>query len=97
VLATGDIVVAPSPYAFGSYLEEWQRVLRKIIEIHPVAILPGHGSVQRNLEYVQNLVDLLGVVRQRVASCAKDGLSLDATIASGLRSLARFPTFLPAP
>jgi glyoxylase-like metal-dependent hydrolase (beta-lactamase superfamily II) len=79
VLATGDVLVAPSPYGGGSYPGEWQAVLGKIIALHPATLLPGHGPVERDLDYVQRVSDLLGAVRARVDALAKQGLSLEAT------------------
>ena len=79
VLATGDVIVAPSPYAYGSYPGEWQAVLRKVSAMRPATLLPGHGPVQHDLDYVQRVSDLLGVLRERVDACAKQGLSLEDT------------------
>jgi glyoxylase-like metal-dependent hydrolase (beta-lactamase superfamily II) len=79
VLATGDAVVAPVPYSYGSYIGEWQTVLRKVSELRPRVLLPGHGSVQHNLDYVGALSSLLAALQQQVESCAKQGLSLDET------------------
>jgi glyoxylase-like metal-dependent hydrolase (beta-lactamase superfamily II) len=79
VLATGDVLVAPSPYAYGSYPGEWQVVLGKILALHPATLLLGHGPVQHDVDYVQRVSDLLGAVRARVDPLAKQGLSLDVT------------------
>jgi glyoxylase-like metal-dependent hydrolase (beta-lactamase superfamily II) len=79
VLATGDVLVAPRPYAGGSYLGEWQAVLQKVAALHPAALLPGHGPVQHDLDYLRRVSDLLAAVRERVDACAKQGLSLDDT------------------
>ncbi len=79
VLATGDVVVAPVPYGHGSYPDEWQVVLQKIVTLHPSILLPGHGSLQRDLTYVEGLSDLLSSLRAQVATCAAGGLSLEDT------------------
>jgi glyoxylase-like metal-dependent hydrolase (beta-lactamase superfamily II) len=79
VLATGDVLVAPSPFGYGSYPGEWQAVLGKVIALHPAALLPGHGPVQHDLDYAQRVADLLRAVRARVDALAKQGLSLDVT------------------
>lgn len=45
VLATGDIVVAPVPYGFGSYPKEWARVIRQLATLPAETIVPGHGAI----------------------------------------------------
>ena len=42
-LVTGDIVVAPTPYSFGSYHSEWIGVLDAMRALKPARIVPGHG------------------------------------------------------
>ncbi len=79
VLATGDAVVAPVPYAYGSYIGEWRTVLRKVRDMHPRLILPGHGPVMRNLDYVDALGTLLASLQEQVDACARQGLSLEET------------------
>jgi glyoxylase-like metal-dependent hydrolase (beta-lactamase superfamily II) len=79
VLATGDVVVAPTPYAYGSYLGEWIDVLKKVEGLEARAIVPGHGPVERDLAYVRSLEALFGSVRAQVADAARAGLSLEQT------------------
>src|SRR5262249_43676517 len=35
LLLTGDTVVYPSPFAFGSYMSEWPATLQKMIDLQP--------------------------------------------------------------
>ncbi|HEX8791146.1 MAG TPA: MBL fold metallo-hydrolase [Polyangiaceae bacterium] len=79
VLATGDAVVAPTPYAYGSYIGEWRAVLQKVKDLHPKVLLPGHGSVQHDLAYVDRLGSLFASLQQQVGDCARQGLSLEET------------------
>jgi glyoxylase-like metal-dependent hydrolase (beta-lactamase superfamily II) len=79
VLATGDAVVAPTPYAYGSYIGEWRTVLQKVKDLHPHVLLPGHGPVQHDLEYVDRLGSLFASLQQQVDACTKQGLSLEDT------------------
>jgi hypothetical protein len=74
VLATGDTVVDPVPFAIGSYIGEWRTVLQKLSDTHPAILLPGH-----DLRYVDSIAALLASVQQQVESCAKQGLSLEDT------------------
>ena len=55
VLATGDIVVHPFPFAFQSYIGEWARVLRKMEAMDAIAIVPGHGPVMRDKAYLADV------------------------------------------
>ncbi len=47
IIATGDIVVSPMPYAYNSSPGSWLGVLDAILALQPRALLPGHGEVQR--------------------------------------------------
>jgi len=79
VLATGDLVVAPVPYSYGSYLGEWIETLGKLTALAPAAIVPGHGPVQRNTAYIALVSQALTAARTQVAAAARRGLSLDST------------------
>ena len=79
VLATGDVLVTPIPYAFGSYIGEWRAVLHKVTGLQPRIILPGHGPVQHDLDYVDKLGTLLAALQDQVNAFAKQGLSLEET------------------
>jgi glyoxylase-like metal-dependent hydrolase (beta-lactamase superfamily II) len=66
VLMTGDLVVTPTPYSFGSYLREWVETLKRLRTTNATAIVPGHGPVMRNWGYVDMLTDLLQSVSKQV-------------------------------
>ena len=59
ILITGDILVHPIPYCFGSFYEEWVAVLDTMIALKPRIILPGHGEPMRDLTYLRNVRDAL--------------------------------------
>lgn len=67
VVATGDVVVAPIPFGFGSYPASWQSDLDKLIALHARTIIPGHGLPMRNDSYVRLLRDMLADLRARMA------------------------------
>jgi glyoxylase-like metal-dependent hydrolase (beta-lactamase superfamily II) len=77
VLITGDIVVAPVPYSYGSYLTEWQAVLKKLGEFDATAIVPGHGPVMRDKVYINSVRELLDTVFTTVQRAWKPGMSAD--------------------
>lgn len=58
-LATGDIVVAPVPYGFGSYPRDWKSVIDRLIAMQAKTIAPGHGPVMNGDDYLVKLSRLL--------------------------------------
>lgn len=62
VLATGDLVVHPIPFAFGSFPAEWIGALDSIERMRPVALVPGHGPVLRDLGYVRQVRSALSEI-----------------------------------
>jgi cyclase len=79
IVATGDLVVAPIPYGFGSYPADWIATLERIAALDFKWLVPGHGEVQRNRDHLRLVQDLLREVRKQVAVAVKQGLDLDAT------------------
>ena len=77
VLITGDLVVHPAPYAFGSFIGEWGPTMRRLIAIEATAIVPGHGPVMHDKSYLSLLAETLESVSSQVRAAAKEGLSLD--------------------
>jgi glyoxylase-like metal-dependent hydrolase (beta-lactamase superfamily II) len=67
ILATGDLVVAPIPFGFGSYPESWQSALDKLIAMHARLIIPGHGLPMRSDAYIRLLRDMIADLRARMA------------------------------
>jgi glyoxylase-like metal-dependent hydrolase (beta-lactamase superfamily II) len=59
IVATGDIVVSPTPYGFGSYPGAWGDTLRAIKALDFNILVPGHGEVQRDVAYVDALIGLM--------------------------------------
>ena len=79
VLITGDTVVYPTPYSFGSYHSEWVEVLKKMIALEAVRIVPGHGPVMTDAGYLKTLIALLEDTREQVRAAVKQGLTLEQT------------------
>ena len=59
VLFSGDIIVLPVPYAFRSHPTHWSTVLRQLEAIPIVALVPGHGPVQRDHTYTRLVRELM--------------------------------------
>lgn len=79
VLMTGDLVVNPTPYAFGSFFGEWIETLKKLKAFDATTIVPGHGPVEHDWDYVNLLIDLFESLRSQVRQAVDQGLSLDET------------------
>lgn len=76
-LATGDIVVAPTPYSFGSFHSEWIEVLAAMRALAPAKIVPGHGPVMDDDAYLRQLAELLDATRSEVRAAVAAGKSLE--------------------
>ena len=77
ILATGDIVVSPIPFGFGSYSGDWVQTLSKIKALAPRTLIPGHGVPQSGFNYLNKLLAALNDVRGQVIPLAKAGMTLD--------------------
>jgi len=80
ILATGDLVVSPIPYGIGSYPREWAEVLRKMNRLPYQTLVPGHGAVQHETRYVENLIEVLDYVADTVAVQVSAGISQEALL-----------------
>lgn len=66
IVATGDLVVLPTPYAFNVPPKAWAETLKILNELEYKTLVPGHGEVQRTTEYVDLLIEVATyVVTQR--------------------------------
>ena len=79
ILATGDLVVHPIPYGFGSYPQEWIATLDRLARFDFELLVPGHGAVQRDTSYIRRLQALLAEIRRQVAVSVAEGKDLEAT------------------
>ena len=82
ILATGDIVVRPTPYGFFSYPKSWVAVLQELESFGARRIIPGHGDVMTDTGYMDLLAETLGLVAAQVDAQAQAGKSLDQTRAA---------------
>ena len=77
IVATGDLLTAPIPFAFGSHPGEWERALAAIAALQPVALVPGHGPVMRDTGYLGRFQRLLRAVTEQTRSAAQGGTPLE--------------------
>jgi glyoxylase-like metal-dependent hydrolase (beta-lactamase superfamily II) len=77
ILATGDIVVRPTPYGFFSYPQSWASVLRELKTFPAKYIVPGHGDIMTDTSYLDLLAETMDLVATQVDKLAKEGKTLD--------------------
>ncbi len=82
VLVTGDLLVGPAPYSFGSYLTEWIATLGALRALPARVIVPGHGPLRRDWAYLDLVRELLTATRDQARAAVARGLDLSATRAA---------------
>lgn len=82
ILASGDLVVNPIPYGFGSFPREWIATLDRVAGFDFELLVPGHGEVLRDRDYIGLLQEMLVSVREQAAAAVAKGLDLEATRAA---------------
>lgn len=88
IVATGDLVVHPIPFAFSCFPAEWARTLRELRKLDAATIVPGHGRIQSSWEYVEQLAALLESTSEQVQKAVEGGADLERT--QSLVNLDRF-------
>jgi glyoxylase-like metal-dependent hydrolase (beta-lactamase superfamily II) len=77
IVATGDIVVSPYPFGFGSYPADWIATIGKIKALRFATLLPGHGAPQTHASYLDKLVASMRDLLAQIWPLAKSGMPLD--------------------
>lgn len=65
IIATGDLVVYPVPYAYLGYPSEWAKSLQKIYDMNIDIIVPGHGKVLKDKTYLQKIITVVNLVVEK--------------------------------
>lgn len=78
IVATGDLVAWPVPLIGDpqSHVASWGPALRRILALHPAAIVPGHGPVQRDTTFTATLASMFEAIAQQAGAAAARGDSL---------------------
>lgn len=79
VLASGDLLVSTVPFMSVSFPRGWRARLKEIETLDPVAIVPGHGPVQRERSWLARHLALLDALIAQVDAAIQAGLSLSDT------------------
>lgn len=77
-LLTGDLVVFPFPFATQVYISEWAKVLRTIDGMDVAAIVPGHGPVMRDKQYVRDVAEVLESIDKQARASYRPGMTVDS-------------------
>jgi hypothetical protein len=77
IVATGDVVVSPYPFGFGSYPQEWIQTLGKLKALGFKTLIPGHGDPMTGAGYLDRLIASIRDLQAQVGPLAKAGVPLD--------------------
>jgi glyoxylase-like metal-dependent hydrolase (beta-lactamase superfamily II) len=77
ILFTGDLLVAPIPYAFNSYPLRWIESLKELDHLDAQMILPGHGDPQHDKKYLELVLSSMEFIVGQVQRAAALGKSLE--------------------
>jgi len=77
VVITGDMVVHPIPYGFSHFPLEWASTLDALAALDFDILIPGHGEVQTDRVYLDQVRDLLRDVRTQVQRGIDNGQDLE--------------------
>ena len=76
-LLTGDLVVFPFPFATESYITEWAAVMRTIEGMDATRIVPGHGPVMNDKQYVRDVAEVLESISRQAKAAYRPGMTAD--------------------
>jgi glyoxylase-like metal-dependent hydrolase (beta-lactamase superfamily II) len=77
VVATGDLVVAPVPYATASFMFDWVETMKKLTSLDAAAIVPGHGPLMHDWSYANRVSEMLAAITKQAADAVSAGLSIE--------------------
>lgn len=87
IMAVGDIVVAPVPFAFDASPVAWAGVLGRLADKRPHLLIPGHGAPLHGTTYLDRLADWLCEAHARIG-VGPEGVA-DATLEDQVEEIAR--------
>lgn len=79
IVISGDLLVSTVTFMSESRPRRWLARLREIAALNPVIIIPGHGAVQRDRQYLALHTALLESLIAQVDAALRAGLSLEET------------------
>jgi glyoxylase-like metal-dependent hydrolase (beta-lactamase superfamily II) len=79
IVATGDLLVYPIPFAFGSYYKEWITTLSKLDSLDADVLFLSHGSPQHERTYLHQIQGLLQSLVEEVEKSVRSVATLEET------------------
>ncbi|MDJ0877196.1 MAG: MBL fold metallo-hydrolase [Halieaceae bacterium] len=76
ILITGDLLVAPVPFAFDSPMTDWAGTLQRLADKDVTTLVPGHGAVQYDKSYLMQVTALLQHTIEAVRDAHEAGAEL---------------------
>jgi glyoxylase-like metal-dependent hydrolase (beta-lactamase superfamily II) len=77
IVATGDVVVMPSPYAFNVPPRPWAQTLRNINALNYEVLVPGHGAIQHDTAYVDLIIEAADSIADQRDAMLAEGKSAE--------------------
>ena len=77
IVATGDIVVLPSPYAFNVPPRPWAQTLRNLKALDFKTLVPGHGAPQQDTQYVDLLIEVAEDIADQRDALLAGGMAME--------------------
>jgi glyoxylase-like metal-dependent hydrolase (beta-lactamase superfamily II) len=81
IIAAGDVVTGPIPLMPSPYTNEYVGVLNRVKALGFKTLVPGHGPVETDSQYVDLLIDTVQSVSAQMKTLIAQGLSQDAAVA----------------
>ncbi len=79
IIATGDLLDHPVPYAFGGFPVDLVNTLHGLAALDATTIVPGHGDVMHDKKYIEQVIAWLTAVNAEVEKAVNDGKTLEET------------------
>ena len=77
IVATGDLLVHPVPFAFGSYPGEWSGALARLEALQPRLMMPGHGALLRDMTFLTAVRETLVALTAQMREAVAKGMTLE--------------------
>ena len=82
VLITGDLLVGPTPFAIGSFIDEWIVTMKVLAAIDATAIVPGHGPVEHDKQHMLLVTQALEALSQQAHAAVKQDMTQEQFVKS---------------
>jgi cyclase len=76
IMITGDIVVGPTPYAIWFNIPGIMTTIQKVIDMNPSVIIPGHGPVEYDLNYITQVKEAFTTYRKEIEKAIANKVAL---------------------